>query len=291
MNKNLLFFLCTIIMSVSNASDRFSSSPTSYLDMCTLENERLENHDRRVFCRLPNGGLLFGVLDGHVTGEVSDSLARTFPGSFKRYLDVPSLSVKQAFTSALYDAEQDALKNLKGGSTALFVYTKDGIAHIAHVGDSRAVFGGKYGVAFATQDQTPDREDERKRIELAGGKITNKDIFRINGLAMSRAIGDRICKINDEGELNDQVIAKPEYTQLLLTNKNHLLIMATDGLWDAVGNDEAMNIVQHYYAHNRCLKGVASLLCDYAIDEGSKDNITVLVIDLLNQACKKRVYK
>jgi protein phosphatase 1L len=329
MKIKLLFFLCNITF-LSYASD-WSSSPTSFLDMCIIQNQRLENQDRRAFCRLPNKSYLFGILDGHGSDEVADYVANTFPGSFYRYLEKSS-SEHQAFNSALRDAEHYALNNLNGGSTALFVYVNNGSAHIANVGDGRAVFGNKHGVAFATQDQTLEREDERNRVVQANG-IVYREVtsfgdpvgpWRINGLGMSRALGNawhkgrenvgalrriraRVIE-KDNTQINlcfeqwpniivkelvykpeiGQVIAEPEYTQLPLTDAHRWLVIASDGLWDTVYNEEAIAEVQDYYDNNDSLEGVATYLCNWAIERGSEDNITVLVVDLLEQLRNKK---
>jgi serine/threonine protein phosphatase PrpC len=320
-SKKLLFFLCNIV-ALSYASDRLSSHPVSFLDMCTVGNERAENQDRRSFCRLPNKGLFFGVLDGHGTDQVAEHVSRTLPNSFSRHLNsLPS--EQEAFNKAFKEAENYALNDLNGGSTALFVYIKDDIAHVAHVGDSRAVFGNKKIVAFATQDHKPDRQDEYDRIVQANG-ITYRERrgslvgpSRINSLAMSRSIGDRWCKGLVKGhDLHlprekielvghgaahrtagiltvvpgiGQVIADPEYTRVPLEERHRWLVIASDGLWDKVTNEEALAIVQEYYDAHESIGGISEVLCDYAIDNGSKDNVTVLVIDLLDQILSKKI--
>lgn len=324
MSKKLLLLLCNVV-ALSYASDRLSSHPVSFLDMCTVGNERFENQDRRSFRKLPNKGLFFGVLDGHGTDQVAEHVSNTLPGSFSRYLNSLS-SEQEAFNNVFKEAENYALNNLDGGSTALFVYIKDDIAHVANVGDSRAVFGNKKIVAFATQDHKPDRHDEHQRILQANGKIyrergTFVGPWRINCLAMSRSIGDRWCKglvkdrnlslpeekieLMGHGAANDrynrtanilsvvpgigQVIADPEYTRIPLEKKHRWLIIASDGLWDKVTNEEALAIVQEYYDAHESIEGISEVLCDYAIDKGSKDNVTVLVIDLLDQIQSKKI--
>ena len=317
-----------MVLSYACDGDR-SSCPVSFLDMTTLGNQRVENQDDLIFCRLPNKGLLFAALDGHGTRDVARYISQAFPSNFYRY--VQKSSVKEAFSKACADAENYALNELDGGSTAVFAYIHNGIAHVANIGDSRAVFGIKKGVAFATQDHKPDRQDEYERIIQAQGIIYREKsprgappgCWRINGLAPSRTIGDRCCKGEDASgatlclprksiELCDQsftfldqwhkciasqlivrpeigqVIAEPECTQIPLTNAHRWLIIATDGLWDAVSNEQALAIVQDYYDAYGCLKGVSAVLCDYAIDCGSKDNITALVIDLLGQIPGKK---
>lgn len=56
-----------------------------------------------------------------------------------------------------------------------------------------ANYGGPlYNVKELTRDHHPDREDERRRVEAAGGYVLEwAGVYRVNGeLALSRAIGD-----------------------------------------------------------------------------------------------------
>ena len=59
---------------------------------------------------------------------------------------------------------------------------------VFNVGDSRSLLVRDRKVFFASNDHKPVNEEEKKRIEKAGGKVI---IQRINGsLAVSRALGD-----------------------------------------------------------------------------------------------------
>jgi len=52
--------------------------------------------------------------------------------------------------------------------------------------------GPLYHARELTKDHHPDREDERSRVEAAGGYVVEwAGVYRVNGeLALSRAIGD-----------------------------------------------------------------------------------------------------
>ena len=340
MNKKLLFFLCTI-MFFSYASeyiyDVLGQPFPCALDIFTTQNQRMYQEDRLTCCNIHQKGWLFGAMDGHSGDEVVEYVLQQLPHKFAQGLS-NSLTEKQSFERAFAETEEDVLiKGFTSGSTALFVYiTQDRVVHVAHAGDSRAVFGNKNGVVFATQDQTVYRDDERERVIQAGGivyrdKSVNEKIeelwpWRINRLNMSRSIGDPCAKgklpnipvrtipalrmrKTDEGkdvlvcleqwpdillengmEFNPQigqVIAEPEYTQRSLTDKDRWLIIATDGLWDRIKNEEAVKMVQDYYDEGGCLKGVAHYLGKCAIKKGSVDNIAVFVIDLLHVSNEK----
>ena len=58
-----------------------------------------------------------------------------------------------------------------------------------NIGDSRTLLIRNREVAFASHDHKPTNDDEKRRIENAGGRVM---IQRINGsLAVSRALGKK----------------------------------------------------------------------------------------------------
>ncbi len=145
--------------------------------------------------------------------------------------------------------------------------------HCAWVGDSRAVLERSGKSYFFTDDHKPNRADEKERIEKAGGKVYWHGVWRANGLAVSRSIGDRKIKSKV-----GQVIATPEYADMQLNSDNHFLIIASDGLWDVVGSEEAVAMVKEGLDDKKSVDDVAEILQDEAIASGSGDNITVCVV-------------
>lgn len=176
------------------------------------------------------------------------------------------------------------------GSTAVVAVIGPCQIIVGNCGDSRAVLsrGGK--AVPLSRDHKPDREDEMNRILAAGGRIIYWDGYRVGGLlAMSRAIGDRFLK--------QYVIAVPEVTCIQRTKEDDCLILASDGLWDAVSSEMACDIARRCLKSQRrkCAKSgnlsaedtpagaAAALLTKLALSRGSKDNITVIVVDLKSQ--------
>ena len=113
---------------------------------------------------------------------------------------------------------------------------------------------------------------ERKRIKKAGGFISFNGVWRVAGvLATSRALGDFPLK---EKNL---VIAEPDILTFDLSDvEPKFMILATDGLWDAFSNEEAVSFIKerldepHYGAKSIVLQ---------AYYRGSLDNITVMVVN------------
>lgn len=179
------------------------------------------------------------------------------------------------------------------GSTAVVGLVCSTHIIIANCGDSRAVlYRGKEAVPLSV-DHKPNREDECARIEATGGRVIQWDGFRVCGvLAMSRAIGDRYLK--------PSIIADPEVVFFPRAKEDECLILASDGLWDVVTNEEACDMARRrillWHKKNGdnlpkergegvdpAAQAAADYLSKVALQRGSRDNISVIVIDLKAQ--------
>jgi len=168
--------------------------------------------------------------------------------------------------------------NLNGGSTALVAYFVGEKIFVANAGDSRAVLCKENSkeVSRLTTDHKPHLPEEEKRIKDSGGfvtKQTNKSgqiISRVNGmLAVSRAIGDNML---------DKFISQiPDVKEVDLSSRKErqILILACDGLWDVLTDEDAAEIVSKNYDDPET---AAITLRDTALNKGSTDNISVIVV-------------
>ncbi|XP_021673030.2 protein phosphatase 2C 50 [Hevea brasiliensis] len=179
------------------------------------------------------------------------------------------------------------------GSTAVVAIICSSHIIVANCGDSRAVlYRGKEPMALSV-DHKPNREDEYARIEAAGGKVIQWNGHRVFGvLAMSRSIGDRYLK--------PCIIPEPEVMFVPRAKDDECLILASDGLWDVMSNEEACDLARRRILvwHKRngaavpssrgegidpAAQAAAEYLSNRALQKGSKDNITVIVVDLKAQ--------
>ncbi|XP_019151203.1 PREDICTED: protein phosphatase 2C 37-like [Ipomoea nil] len=273
---------------------------------------------RPFFSRKPDGNSndlhFFGVYDGHgcshvavkcrdrmheiVKGELErggestwqETMSRSFSKMDQEVADLPTGAARSSCRCELKSLHCDA------GSTAVVaVVTPENIV-VSNCGDSRAVLC-RNGVAVPLSvDHKPDRPDELKRIQDAGGYVINWDVPRVGGLlAMSRAIGDSYLK--------PYVTSEPEVTVTERTGDDECLILASDGLWDVVSNETACNVAR------MCLKNAkppspsrspgsdvtvtatgdssddacsdaSILLTKLALARHSTDNVSVVVVDL-----------
>ncbi|GER53542.1 protein phosphatase 2c [Striga asiatica] len=179
------------------------------------------------------------------------------------------------------------------GSTAVVAVVCSSHIIVANCGDSRAVlYRGKEAIALSI-DHKPSREDEYARIEAAGGKVIQWNGHRVFGvLAMSRSIGDRYLK--------PWIIPKPEVMFVPRARDDDCLIIASDGLWDVMSNEEVCELarkriliwhkkngmsplVERGRGVDPAAQSAAEYLSNVALQKGSKDNISVIVVDLKTQ--------
>lgn len=87
------------------------------------------------------------------------------------------------------------------------------------------------------------------------------------------------------------IIPDPEITFTTRSEEDECLIVASDGLWDVMSNDEVGEIARHLFRRMRRsamadetspspAQAVADHLTDIAFRKNSSDNISVVVVDL-----------
>lgn len=218
---------------------------------------------------------LFGIFDGHGGSRAAEYLKEhLFDNLVKhpKFLTDAKLAISETYQqtdAAFLDSEKDTFRD--DGSTASTAVLIDNHLYVANVGDSRTIIS-KAGKAIAlSEDHKPNRSDERKRIENAGGVVMWAGTWRVGGvLAMSRAFGNRMLK--------QFVVAEPEIQDQKIDEQIELLILASDGLWDVVQNDDAVSL-----AHTEEEpEAAARKLTEAAFSRGSADNITCIVVRFHN---------
>jgi serine/threonine protein phosphatase PrpC len=134
-------------------------------------------------------------------------------------------------------------------------------------------------VKVLTKEHKPSDPDEAKRIKKAGHDVENVvDLIdgkrvktaRVDGeLAVSRALGDDSFKDTELEPENNAVSAVPSST-VIQFDRDDCLVIASDGLWDVLKPNELIRFVN--------AKNSAEKLVKLAIERGSQDNVTVIVV-------------
>ncbi|KAJ7958388.1 Protein phosphatase 2C [Quillaja saponaria] len=222
------------------------------------------------------------LIDGKIKDNCQDQWKKLFTNCFLR------VDAEVGGKSSLDPVAPETV-----GSTAVVAIICSSHIIVANCGDSRAVLcRGKEPMALSV-DHKPNREDEYARIEAAGGKVIQWNGHRVFGvLAMSRSIGDRYLK--------PWIVPEPEVMFIPRAKDDECLILASDGLWDVMTNDEACDLARKrillWHKKNGvtlptergegidpAAQAAAEYLSNRALQKGSKDNTTVIVVDLKAQ--------
>lgn len=220
----------------------------------------------------------FGLFDGHGGRDVADFAADMLYINCDFILqktdDDIIKALERGFVKTHEDLDEAEFDSMRQGSTAVVAFMRDGQLYVASTGDSRAELCSNGEAVALTDDHKPNRTDEKKRIEDLGGKIIFYGVWRVNGmLAVSRALGDK--------SLAPYVIPHPEIIQRTLLPQDEFVIIACDGVWDVLSNQEAVNIVKESLKNkSNSLDIAAAVLRDAAYNKGSSDNISVMIVNL-----------
>ncbi|KAH7279026.1 hypothetical protein KP509_37G001600 [Ceratopteris richardii] len=184
---------------------------------------------------------LFGVFDGHAGPDAARYVKEhLFSNLLKhpKFVSNTCVAIEETFKKT--DSAYLETQNNHGRdacSTALIAILVGDRLLVANVGDSRAVISHGGEAVQLSIDHKPDREDEKKRIEDASGVILWGGTWRVSGvLALSRAFGDILLK--------RYLVADPEIKEEKITKDVEFLVIASDGLWDVITNEEAICMVR-----------------------------------------------
>ncbi|KAH7838354.1 hypothetical protein Vadar_025327 [Vaccinium darrowii] len=215
-------------------------------------------------------------------------------GILKRALVKTIKDIDSSFTEATLE------NDLAAGSTAVVVLLVDGQILVANVGDSKALLCSEkhpprqeadgasipyLSVKELTSDHNPHRDEERARIEAAGGVISgyrSHDMLVINGhFPMTRALGDVPLK-------RYGIISDPEVTDWQpLTANDSYLVVASDGIFESLKPQKVCNLLRdaHFQDSKQsasCLElsSLANCIVRNAFEKGSTDNLSAVVVPL-----------
>ena len=101
-----------------------------------------------------------------------------------------------------------------------------------------------------------------------------RDGWRLDGvLSVSRAIGDLPFK-------NSGLSSEPEITRFNLEANQETLVLTTDGLLHSLSLKAITDSFTNLKAQGFSYGQIAKQICQQAIDNGVKDNVTLIFVDL-----------
>ncbi|KAK1308518.1 putative protein phosphatase 2C 58 [Acorus calamus] len=228
---------------------------------------------------------LFAIFDGHMGHDVPDYLQSHL---FANILNEPEFwndieaAIKKAYSLTDCKILDHSFELGRGGSTAVTAILINGQKLVvANVGDSRAVIC-KNGIAKQLSvDHDPSRWFCEKAfylyipnlqvIESKGGFVSKMpgDVPRVDGmLAVARAFGDKSLKAHLSSE--------PDISVEEIGSETEFIILASDGLWKVMSNQEAVDVIRGI----KDAQAAAKRLTEEALARKSKDDISCIVISI-----------
>jgi protein phosphatase 2C family protein 2/3 len=241
--------------------------------------------------------LYTSVFDGHGGGGISKYLKINL-SKYIIHKETEELKPTKDYHKYIFKVFERIQKDLinnnvkanKMGSTALItlLYQKYNKYHlkVINLGDCRVILCNKYNIASQlSKDHKPDKPDELMRIKKLGGIIeySKDDDPRISGLSVSRSFGDLDCNfISQTPDIYDYKIKYDKF-----------IVLACDGLWDVLSNQDVIDFVvkelNNYKNikdlkdnNSKSLNNIANKLGEYALLKGSNDNLSIIIIFILN---------
>jgi len=218
---------------------------------------------------------LFGVFDGHRGSEASEFCARHLKSVLAECMAAesgtsPGKALEECFRRLDEGfAQRHSQEGCNAGATACVALLCGREIFVANAGDCRCIVGSYNGepVQLST-DHTTGNQNELGRIQR-GALAFKFDTWRIGdaGLQVTRSIGDLDVK-------HLGVTSTPEVVRYDLGEDLDFLVLASDGLWDVLSNEEVRGLIRDTVKQPGM---VGQRLAMEAYTRGSRDNVSVVV--------------
>ncbi|KAE9419811.1 hypothetical protein Angca_004207 [Angiostrongylus cantonensis] len=235
----------------------------------------------------------FAVYDGHGGPKASQFAGINLHKQILQQPDYALGNLPEALRKGFLALDEqmrsdDQMRDDVSGATAVVVLVRDDVIHCANVGDSRAVVSVCGEAKPLSFDHKPANEMEAKRILAAGGWV---EFNRVNGnLALSRALGDFVFKRNEAIPPEEQIVtAFPDVISENVTEDHEFLVLACDGIWDVLSNQEVVDFVRERFAEQRDPQTICEELLTRCLAPDAQmggvgcDNMTVVIVGLLQK--------
>ena len=247
---------------------------------------------RSKFCGVADG---HGVHGHHVAEMVRTQLAIHVEKQLPLYAEIRAV-LTNSFLRMNKDIMESYLDVSFSGAAAVAILIKDKKIYCANLGDSRAILGSHHGsdwkIIPLSRDHKPDLAEELLRINRSGGRVAAYRSHKgdalgparvwlktrdVPGLAMSRSFGDKVAATVG-------VVGEPEIIEHTLKPEDKIVVIASDGVWEFLTNDEVLKLILPFYKSGDA-RAAADCVCKEAVDRWKSheeviDDITALILFL-----------
>lgn len=201
-----------------------------------------------------NGGNIASEVATNIISEhIKSAYRENMSSNSMRYL---LMSAVIAANAEIYDRAQEDDDLLGMGTTVVAAIVVDKMAHIVHVGDSRAYIVSSNNIEQITRDHSVIQS------MIENGEITEQEAKNHpNRNVITRALGVR-----------DKVDV--DYNEIVLS-EDEILLICTDGLSNFVEDKKITKIIKKHK-----ISEYPDVLIDTANNNGGGDNITVVTLSV-----------
>nr|GMD94549.1 probable protein phosphatase 2C 12 [Ipomoea batatas] len=219
---------------------------------------------------------VFGLFDGHNGSAAAiyskenllNNILSVIPTELNR--DEWVAALPRALVAGFVKTDKDFQEKAHtSGTTVTLAIIEGWVVTVASVGDSRCILESAEGEIYYLRERITASGGEVGRLNTGGGNEIGPLRCWPGGLCLSRSIGDM-----DVGEF---IVPVPYVKQVKLSSAGGRLIVASDGVWDALSAETAFE----------CCRGMppdaaASQIVREAVQpKGLRDDTTCIVIDIL----------
>ncbi len=217
---------------------------------------------------------LFAIYDGHGGKIVSEYLYNNFDKILQSNIEKNNFIIEKSLNDSFKEVNENLEKipNTKiTGSTATVILIDNNILYCANVGDSQCYYISKDKITKLTDLHNCNNKDEVERVKKNKGMIFGNRVF--GSLSLTRSIGDLDFKVYG-------VTAIPKIVKEVLSDfYSKYIILGSDGVWDVINENDLIGIEKNT---NGVCKDFCEKIVNFAIQKGSKDNVSCIVIKIAN---------
>jgi protein phosphatase 1L len=269
-----------MLLHVQATSFSFAAIKNSITTLAKVSSRQLEQRDwvALCFCAAPASQQRLQVQPASRDEKIKASIKDAFLQTDKEIL---GLAERKKFGQSGSTALVAMLHGNPKLGTALRLV-------LAHTGDSRAVLCRAGEAVALTEDHRPDRIDEKKRVERAGGLVLNvRGAWRIaapanpksnaknarreyQGMSVTRSFGDFNFK-----QPSPLSVAEPEVKVMTPTDKDLFVVLCTANVYSVCTNQEVVDLaIEHWDDPEAASKHIVRT----AFKKGADGNLTAMVI-------------
>lgn len=251
---------------------------------------------------------LFAIFDGHGNKLAAEWCGDNFHKHLKRQLEEnPNANIKKEVFPAMFESMDNELSELSqadanmatSGCTAAIAFLKvedkklakisseslptsraaldppasaKRFLYCANVGDTRVVLSRGRKAERLTLDHKVTEGSEIERIRDLKGLIFRGRV--LGYLNLTRSLGNH--EAFEGFSMKKYIIGTPYTTKTKLTPEDEFFILACDGLWDVMTDQEAVDLIYDEEDPEKA----SQMLRDKAFEKYTHDNVTVMVVRL-----------